>query len=133
MKTTLWYQSHNPHEREIARRILQDIPGTRLVDVSTVAGGRDLPSGPGWPDRPVRAFPCLVFDSADGTVELERLEEVLSPEAVAAVRTQAASHERRLKAALKEAGARRDVPGGARPAELSALCTGADSPHSIGG
>jgi hypothetical protein len=125
MKLTLWYESHNPPQREVARRVAKQFPQTRLVDVSTTAQFRETPSERGWPDRHVRAFPCLAFDSDDGEVELERVEEVLTEKAVLEAAARAKAHEKRVKTALKEAE-KANVPGGGRPVRVAELRASGD-------
>lgn len=121
MKTTLWYESHNAHERLAAKAVLAKYPSVRLVDVSTWSVMRDRNSESGWPDRPVRAFPCLVLDTDDGDVELERVEETVRLEDIEEADALARTHLRDLEAALQEARGRSDVPGGARPILISEL------------
>ncbi|KAF0241701.1 MAG: hypothetical protein FD180_4295 [Planctomycetota bacterium] len=127
MKITLWYESHNAHERLAAKYVAAKFPGARLVDVSTWTAMRDRPSESGSPDRHVRAFPCLVFDTDDGEVELERIEESLTSSEVDRKESLAKGHESRVDAALAEASERTDEPGGARPIRLNELRRSADA------
>lgn len=121
MKITLWYESHNAHERLAAKVVAAKYPSARLVDVSTWTAMRDRPSESGWPERHVRAFPCLVFDTNDGSIELERVEEAVSDQTASAKEAEARQHEKRVGAALAEAKARNDVSGGARPVLISEI------------
>jgi hypothetical protein len=124
MKITLWYESHNAHERLAAKVVAAKYPRARLIDVSTWTAMRDRPSESGWPDRHVRAFPCLVFDSADGTVELERVEGVVTDQDASAKEAAAKKHAKRVVAALAEAKSQNDVPGGARPVLIAEISRG---------
>lgn len=121
MKITLWYESHNSQQRLAAKFVAAKFPAARLVDVSTWTAMRDRPSESGWPDRHVRAFPCLAFDTDDGAVELERVEEDLHEDSVTSREALAKKHEKRVKTALSEARKVNDVPGGARPVEVALL------------
>lgn len=128
MKITLWYESHNGHERLAAKLVAAKYPAARLVDVSTWTAMRDRPSETGWPDRAVRAFPCLVYDTEDGQVELNRLEGTWGANEVSGAEASAAGFDSRLEEALEEAAARNDIPGGARPCLISSLRVPADEP-----
>lgn len=121
MLITLWYQSHNPHERAVAHMVSAYYPDARLVDASTWTARREVRSESGWPDRHVRAFPCLVLDTDDGAIELERVEGVVDSGRLEDAVARAKVHMTRLPAAMAEARQRDNVPGGARPKRIAEL------------
>lgn len=121
MKARLFYNSINPRERVAAKLVESLVADVDLVDLATDTRFRESPSRSAEADRPLRALPCLVLDSKDGEVELERAEETLNTQVISGKVEAAGKHEKRLKTALAEARRRKDARGHARPILLNVL------------